>query len=152
MDPRVKRRRPRPPRGRIGALALALSVVAARGTELAPEQRLYEMRTHTGMPHLEENLRYAVVTEQRCLNPHDLSTVFWMLGDASLQDCKLARVLDEPAHAVYALHCSGGHGTSGEARWELTPQRLTGVLNVRLGGKNMTFYQRITATPIGACR
>ena len=147
----VNRHRPRPSCGRIGALALALGVVAARGAD-PPEQRLYEVRTQTGMPHLEENLRYAVVTEQRCLDPQDLSTVFWMLGDASLQGCKLAKVLDEPGHAVYALQCSGGHGTSGDARWELTPRRLSGVLNVRLGGKNMTFYQRIAATPIGACR
>lgn len=151
MEPCVNRRWPRPSRGRIGALALALGVVAARGAD-PPEQRLYEVRTHTGMPHLEENLRYAVVIEQRCLDPQDLSSVFWMLGDASLQDCKLVKVQGEPANAVYALQCSGGHGTSGEARWELTPQRLSGVLNVRLGGKNMTFYQRITATPIGACR
>ena len=152
MDPRVNRRRPRPSRGRIGALALALGVVAARGADPRRSRGLYEVRTHTGMPHLDENLRYAVVTEQRCLDPQDLSTVFWMLGDASLQGCKLAKVQGEPAHAVYALQCSGGHGASGDAHWELTPRRLSGVLNVRLGGKNMTFYQRITATPIGACR
>ncbi len=109
------------------------------------------MSTQTGMPHLETNLRYAVVTEQRCLNPQDLSGVFWMLGDVSLQDCKLAKVLDEPARAVYALQCSGGHGTSGEARWEFAPSLLSGVLDVRLGGKNMTFYQRIIARPIGDC-
>ena len=109
------------------------------------------MSTHTGMPHLDENLRYAVVTQQRCLDPQDLSGVFWMLGDVSLQDCKLVKVLDEPPRAVYALRCSGGHGTSGEAHWELAPSLLSGVLNVRLGGKNMTFYQRITARLVGAC-
>jgi hypothetical protein len=27
---------------------------------------------------------------------------------------------------------------------------MTGTLRVRLGGKNMTFYQRITATPVDA--
>jgi hypothetical protein len=28
---------------------------------------------------------------------------------------------------------------------------IAGTLNVRLGGKNMTFYQRITAKPIASC-
>ena len=132
----------------LGALALLAAVTTAQA---APPQRLYEMSTHTGMPHLDENLRYAVVTQQRCLDPQDLSGVFWMLGDVSLQDCKLVKVLDEPPRAVYALRCSGGHGTSGEAHWELAQNTLSGVLNVRLGGKNMTFYQRITARLVGAC-
>jgi hypothetical protein len=29
--------------------------------------------------------------------------------------------------------------------------RAQGTLNVRLGGKNMTFYQRVTATAAGPC-
>ncbi|MBA3625751.1 MAG: hypothetical protein H0W48_15165, partial [Methylibium sp.] len=39
----------------------------------------------------------------------------------------------------------------GEARWQFEPNGITGTLNVRLGGKNMTFFQRITAKPIGEC-
>ncbi|MFZ2652937.1 MAG: hypothetical protein WA210_22785 [Burkholderiaceae bacterium] len=134
--------------------AVVLSA-AAHAADLLP-RRLYEMSTRTGMPHLEENLRYAVVTQQRCLSPHDLSSVFWMLDEVSLQDCRLIEVVDDKrldpqTTALYKLRCTGGHGTSGEAQWELAAQQLTGVLNVRLGGKNMTFYQRITAKPIGDC-
>lgn len=130
------------------ALGFALSSVA---NDL-PARRLYQMSTHTGMPHLDENLRYAVATEQRCLDLNDLSTAFWMLDDVSLRDCKLAKLNQSPTHASYVLQCSAGHGTSGDAAWEFTPQQLTGVMNVRLGGKNMTFYQRITARPVGDCR
>ena len=43
-------------------------------------------------------------------------------------------------------------------RWQFEPgpggsgeMRLSGTLNVRLGGKNMTFYQRVTARAAGAC-
>ncbi len=141
-------RRLRSTRAHLGLLALLAGSATA---QTGASHRLYEMSTQTGMPHLETNLRYAVVTEQRCLNPQDLPGVFWMLGDVSLQDCKLAKVLDEPARAVYALQCSGGHGTSGEARWEFAPSLLSGVLDVRLGGKNMTFYQRIIARLVGDC-
>ena len=41
---------------------------------------------------------------------------------------------------------------TGDARWQLGPDTIAGTLNVRLGGKNMTFYQRITARAAGVCR
>ena len=130
-------------------LFVALNLAAVAAEPAAP--RLYEMSTETGMPHMEENLRYAVAKERRCMGTHDLSSAFWMLRDVSLQDCELVKVSQEADAATYLLECSGGHGTTGDARWELAPERITGTLRVRLGGKNMTFYQRITARPVGDC-
>jgi hypothetical protein len=115
------------------------------------QSRLYEISTETGMPHLEENLRYAVRREQRCLDVQDLSGAFWMIQHESLQDCRLEKTLQSDDAASYRLACTGGHGTSGDAAWQLGPERISGTLNVRLGGKNMTFYQRITGRSIGAC-
>jgi hypothetical protein len=112
-----------------------------------PPPRLYEVVTETDMPHLEENLRYAIRREQHCLDRHDLSTAFWMLGHASLQDCRLVKAAEDAGSATYRLQCEGGHGTTGDARWQFEADRMTGTLRVRLGGKNMTFYQRITAKP-----
>jgi hypothetical protein len=132
----------------VGIDFLRAWVCYAAAAEVVPH-RLYEMTTETVMPHLEENLRYATVTEKRCLDTHDLSRAFWMLGKESLQDCELLRT-GETATA-YVLKCAGGHGTTGNASWQFGPNSITGVLNVRLGGKNMTFYQRITAKPLGAC-
>jgi hypothetical protein len=139
------------------AIALALLGLAA-GVATAPAHgappagaRLYELVTETGMPHLEENLRYAVRTERVCLDAADLSTAFWMLREVSLQDCRLQKAQQDDDSAAYLLRCDGGRGTSGGARWQLEPQRLSGTLDVRLGGKNMTFYQRIQARPLGDC-
>ncbi len=109
--------------------------------------RLYDVVTETDMPHLEENLRYAVRREKHCLDRHDLSEAFWMLGHASLQDCRLVKAAEDAGSATYRLQCDGGHGTTGDARWQFEAGRMNGTLRVRLGGKNMTFYQRITATP-----
>ena len=116
-----------------------------------PVPRLYEVITETGMPHLEENLRYATRVERRCMDARELITAFWMLKDASLQDCELVKLSEEPGVALYQLKCSGGHGTTGAARWQFSPSVDYGTLQVRLGGKNMTFYQRITAKPLGKC-
>lgn len=104
------------------------------------------------MPHLEENLRYATRVELACTNPRELSTAFWMLRDVSLQDCELIQVSEErEAVSLYRLECHGGHGTTGSARWEFDSNMISGTLDVRLGGKNMTFYQRITAKEVGKC-
>jgi hypothetical protein len=111
------------------------------------QPRLYEVITETDMPHLEENLRYATRQERRCLDRHDLSSAFWMLGHVSLRDCRLVKTGEDAGSAGYRLQCDGGHGTTGEALWQFDSDRMTGTLKVRLGGKNMTFYQRITATP-----
>jgi len=114
--------------------------------------RLYEVTTATSMPHLDESLRYATRTEARCIDIRDLSGEFWMLREVSLQDCRLVKASESADAAGYLLVCDGGHGTTGMATWQLGPGVLAGTLNVRLGGKNMTFYQRITAKPIGSCR
>lgn len=124
------------------------SVAPAAG---AAPPMLYEVTTQTGMPHLDENLRYAIRTEAQCLDPRDLSTAFWMLRDVSLQDCGLVKTRESADAANYVLICHGGHGTTGTATWQFGQDAIVGTLDVRLGGKNMTFYQRITARPIGSC-
>jgi hypothetical protein len=57
------------------------------------------------------------------------------------------------AHASvsYRLLCAGGQEATGTAQWLLRVDRSTGRLDVRLGGKNMTFSQRVTATRLGDC-
>lgn len=131
-------------------LFASIGAAAVYATEPLPAQ-LYEVTTLTGMPHLDENLRYATVTQRRCVDPQDLSRLFWMLDDVSLQDCKLIKSAQSATDAAYRLQCSGGHGTTGRAAFALRPEAIDGTLDVRLGGKNMTFWQRISARPVGPC-
>jgi hypothetical protein len=135
-----------------GALAWALAVPASPGqaAEVLPS-RLYQVTTETGMPHLEENLRYATTRERRCLAHQDLATAFPVLHHVALADCRLDHEARQDETISYVLACEGGHGTTGEARWRLGPEMVEGLLQVKLGGKNMTFYQRVTATPLGDC-
>lgn len=134
-------------------VAMLAGALAAGGAAQAPapDARLYEVTIETGMPNLDEHLRYATVRERRCLDRDDLGRAFPALADVSLQDCRLLPVEQDGDGARYALRCSGGHGTEGEARWRFDEAGLAGTLRVRLGGKNMTFYQRITARAAGAC-
>jgi hypothetical protein len=52
----------------------------------------------------------------------------------------------------YDLSCEGTHRTTGQAIWRTDQQSIRGILHVKLGGKNMTFYQRVTAVYQGVCK
>ena len=54
------------------AFLLTLHVQAS---ELLPA-RLYDVTIETGMPHLEENLRYTTTHQQSCISLKDLATEF----------------------------------------------------------------------------
>jgi hypothetical protein len=131
-------------------LLSAFTAVSMVASESSPA-RLYEVITQTGMPHLEENLRYAVTRENRCLTGEELASAFPILKSASLADCKLRHEGRRGDSVSYRLVCDGGHGTTGGASWRIGEQVSVGTLNVKLGGKNMTLFQRVTAKPLGQC-
>jgi hypothetical protein len=131
-------------------LISAFTAVSIPASETMPA-RLYEVITETSMPHLEENLRYAVTRENRCLAGEDLASAFPVLKSASLADCRLRHESRHGDAVSYLLVCDGGHGTTGNASWRVGERLMVGTLNVKLGGKNMTFFQRMTAKQLGAC-
>lgn len=125
---------------------------ASAQTAEAMPPRFYDITTETGMPHLEESLRYATTREQRCLQQNQLWSAFPVLQHSALKDCRLDQESRQQQGTLsYTLICKGGHGTTGHATWQLGGTQNTGTLNVKLGGKNMTFYQRVTARALGEC-
>ena len=130
--------------------SIALMYSMARAAELMTA-RLYELVTETSMPHLEENLRYTTTREQRCLDQTQLATAFPVLNHVSLKGCTLSDEIREQNTIYYELVCAGGNTTKGSAVWQIGEHQISGVLNVKLGGKNLTFYQRVTGKPLGPC-
>jgi Protein of unknown function (DUF3617) len=121
-----------------------------RASETMPA-RLYEVITETGMPHLEENLRYTTTREKVCLAHQALAAAFPILDHPALRGCSLQNETRRGDTISYTLACTGGHETMGEATWHVEERWIQGTLNIKLGGKNMTFYQRVTAQPLGSC-
>jgi hypothetical protein len=134
----------------LAGLLLTCREPFVRASEAMPP-RLYDVTTETGMPHLEENLRYTITHEKRCLKRQDLRTVFPILEHPALKGCQLRDKSQSGDTVTYTLVCDGGHGTTGQAIWRLGDHQVRGTLNVKLGGKNMTLYQRVTALPLGNC-
>ncbi|HEY0940113.1 MAG TPA: hypothetical protein VGE08_08460 [Steroidobacter sp.] len=113
--------------------------------------RLYEITIETGMPHLEENLRYAITRSRQFLARNDLGSAFPILDHPSLAGCKLREQQHAEDMLLYVLVCEGSAETTGTARWQLGERVIRGTLDVKLGGKNMTLYQRVTGTLIDGC-
>jgi len=124
--------------------------VVATASEPLPQQ-LYELTTVTAMPHLEENLRYTRTSERRCLTPQALFEAFAVLTGEAFRGCRLEPLSTGQDTVFLRLACAGDGGTTGKATWTLRGRQYRGTLEVRLGAKNMTFFQRVTATPAGDC-
>src|SRR6202035_2081960 len=124
-------------------LLTMMPALPARASDLLPA-RLYELTIETVMPHLEENLRYTTTHAKSCITLENLSTVFPILDHPALMGCKLGAEARQADSFSYRLVCSGGHGTTGNALWHLGSDQIRGRLDVKLGGKNMTFSQSVT--------
>jgi hypothetical protein len=132
-------------------LLISAAPTYSRGS-VALERRLYELVTTTNMPHLEENLRYTEIREERCLGHEDLATAFSALRHPALKGCKLGNETRDDNEALhYELACKEGNGTKGKATWRITESGIVGVLSLKMGGKNLTFGQRIDGKSLGAC-
>ncbi len=112
--------------------------------------RLYRVTVETVIPHVAENLHHPQPSE-RCLEVADLAMLFPILAHGSLAACGLVEVRRTDANMSFVLRCPGTSETTGTAHWRLLDTGWRGHLNVKLGGKNMTFSQRIHATPLGDC-
>jgi hypothetical protein len=127
-----------------------LLMLPVQASELIPA-RLYEVTIETGMPHLEENLRYTTTHRRSCISSKDLATEFPILSHPTLAGCTLGGETRKDDTVKFGLSCGDRHGTTGAAVWHIDKQRIRGRLDVKLGGKNMTFSQTVTAKVIGNC-
>jgi hypothetical protein len=108
--------------------------------------RLYDVTIETGMPHLEESLRYTTTHQRSCISSKELATEFPILKHPSLAGCSLSGEVRQGDIVNFGLSCD-----AGTAVWHIDKQRIRGRLDVKLGGKNMTFSQTVTAKVIGTC-
>jgi hypothetical protein len=134
-----------------GNVLVSLLCAVASAFADAVEPGRYEIVARTEMPHLEESLRYATTRERRCLRGDEPSAVFPILQHPSLEGCALGAARRRGDTVRYSLDCASAEVATGSARLDGSPGRIAGVLEVKMGGKNMTFAQRIEAVRQGPC-
>lgn len=127
----------------------ALAFAQAAGESLPSGE--YEISAQIVMPNLEDNLRYTQRHERRCIRADEWPQVFATLRHESFAGCTLGRAVPRGDAVQYPLSCESAEVASGAARLTVLAGRVDGELKVKMGGKNMTFSERVSAVRVGDC-
>lgn len=123
---------------------------ALNAADLALDPGEYKLVTRMMMPHLEE-MRRIVKRHNQCLEGGDPAELFPVLRQPALRGCFLGYAVERAGRTDYVLQCESARVATGTAQLVRTNARIDGVLEVKMGGKNMTFSQHSTAVRLGAC-
>lgn len=110
----------------------------------------YDLAVQMVMPHLDE-MRRIVTHAQRCVTSATPEVLFPVLEQPALGGCALGYPRHAPDHSDYVLVCASARVASGTATLTRQGDGVFGLLTVKMGGKNMTFSQRVEAHRVGAC-
>lgn len=113
---------------------------------------LYDISSETLLPHLEDNLRDARTRMQQCLGTQSATSLFAVLRHPAFTGCTLSQRRTQDDEQVFTLVCENPQAASGQARIRVGGSALEGVLELKMGGKNMTLSQRIRGPRLGDCR
>lgn len=110
----------------------------------------YALRATLVMPHLEE-MRRIVTQERRCIGEDAAESLFPVLRQPALRGCRLGHGHARQTAFDYLLVCESARVASGTASLRHEAAQVIGMLEVKMGGKNMTFSQRVEARRQGDC-
>ena len=130
-------------------VAMSLSANAAGVVPLTPGE--YDLTTETLLPHLEEALRYATTRTHACLHEVDATSLFPLLRHAAFAGCSLVPDVETGDIVSFTLVCNNPQAASGTATFEIGARYFSAVLDVKMGGKNMTLSQRLYGPRLGSC-
>lgn len=131
---------------------LAATCLPAQGVErVAIPDGEYDLTAQTVLPHLEEALRYATTRARQCLREPDATGLFPLLLHPAFAGCRLVRDAQAGDGLHFALRCANPQAASGLAVFAVEGGSLSAVLELKMGGKNMTLSQRIHGPRVGPC-
>ena len=143
-------------RWRILLVAVAITYPLAVSAEPHLYSGMYQVNTQLIMPNLENNLRHAQTQARHCLSQDAISDhielFFPILNHDSLSGCRLmqTRVLNNTKIALQLI-CKSTQVATGAATLTFKPAQIVGSLEIQMGGKNMTFSQRMQAMRQADC-
>jgi hypothetical protein len=137
-------------RGFTGLLA-ATSLSLGSAAPVAVASGEYDLTTQTVLPHLEEALRYATTRTRQCLQDPDATAMFPLLQHQAFTGCSLVPGPPASAGRVFTLRCLNPEAATGSAVFEVDAGNVAAVLEIKMGGKNMTLSQRVQGRRVGAC-
>ena len=135
----------------LASLFAAESLSANAAAPVAIDPGEYDLTTETTLPHLEEALRYATTHTHQCLREPDATSLFPLLRHQAFTGCHLIPDHNAGDHARFTLQCKNPEAASGSAAFQVAPSYVSAVLELKMGGKNMTLSQRLHGPRVGPC-
>lgn len=111
----------------------------------------YDVTAETVLPHLEEALRYATTHTRECLCEPDATRLFPLLLQPAFAGCHLAPAASVGDKLHFVLRCVNPEAATGSAVFIVSHYKLSAILELKMGGKNMTLSQKLTGTRVGSC-
>jgi len=136
----------------VAALLLTASLAVPAAEPVFPPGH-YLLTAQLVMPHLEEMRRMSTHGEQ-CLSGTTPEALFPVLRQPALRGCRFTDGKRAGTRNEYVFACASARVASGHMALTHAPERdrVTALLEVKMGGKNMTFSQRVVARRDGDCR
>ena len=135
----------------LGGLLAAASLASHAAASVALPPGEYELTTETVLPHLEEALRYATTRTRECLREPEATRMFPLLRHPAFGGCNLVPRVEAGDGQSFTLECSNPEAASGSAVFRVEGGHLSAVLELKMGGKNMTLSQRLHGPRVGGC-
>ena len=110
----------------------------------------YAIESQMVLPHMEE-MRRTSKRVQVCIDDGNAAGMFPIFNHPALRGCALLTQRIDPETIDFVLNCAGVNGARGTAQLTFIGDNIKGELNVKVGGKNMTFVQYVNARRSGAC-
>ncbi|MBY8977601.1 hypothetical protein KHP62_17445 [Rhodobacteraceae bacterium NNCM2] len=130
---------------RAAILLTCLALPAAADDRIAPG--LYRVSTRVEIPHVDTS-DYDF-SRDICLRDGDFSAL-GPLGPGPMGQCP-RRVTDQGDQLEVSVVCPGGNTGFALAQYWPAPGGFRGVVNLNMGGKNMTLVERQRGRRIGEC-
>lgn len=124
------------------------ATLGADAMTIAPGR--YAVVSQMVLPHLDE-MRRTSEQQDACIAEGDIANFFPVFLQPAFIGCTLQHAGADAESVNYVLVCNAVNGASGNARLSTRGDAIRGELNAKMGGKNMTFSQYITATLQGPC-
>lgn len=131
------------------ALLPTLLACAAAAAPSLPAGR-YALESRVTMPHLEE-MRRQVDVQTRCLGDDDLRGFFPVMHQPALNGCEFGYPEATADGMRFVLVCESARVATGTAEVRARGETYIGDLRIKMGGKNMTFAQRVEARRLADC-
>jgi hypothetical protein len=140
---------------RLIAFAFAMVMVAAAraGNVPALQPGEYKVRVWIDLPHVEDTGTSRVATI--CVSESDIHPTWGLVvlgANNPLARCPASNIRRDRDTLMFDIICPGRNQAVGWARYTIAPQQFTGVIAMKMGGKNMTMIERQNGYRVGSCK